>query len=130
MLPEPSTDHSPGGEKLKPRHGPSKAYLKFESVMKRSLDLVALQKPIEKIMALAPDSKPLDLSDMTRAAVVLAVAAMDSYFTDVFAEYLIPFLKKRGATKVMVESWKKLALIPGMLCACLPQNGLTGVFAR
>ncbi len=110
MLPEPSTDHSPGGEKLKPRHGPSKAYLKFESVMKRSLDLVALQKPIEKIMALAPDSKPLDLSDMTRAAVVLAVAAMDSYFTDVFAEYLIPFLKKRGATKVMVELLEKAGL--------------------
>lgn len=100
----------PSGETPKTRRKPSKAYLKFESVMKRSLDLLALQKPIEKIMAVAPASKPLDLSDMTRAAVVLAVAAMDSYFTDVFAEHLIPFLKKKGATRAMVDLLKKAGL--------------------
>ena len=101
---------TPSDGKPKRRRSPSKAYLKFESVMKRSFDLVTLQQPIEKIMALAPDSKPLDLSDMTRAAVVLAVAAMDSYFTDVFAEHFIPFLKKKGATKAMVELLKKAGL--------------------
>jgi hypothetical protein len=82
---------------------PSKSYAKFETVAKRSLDLIALQSPVEKIMALAPTTPKLDLSDMTRAAVVLAVAAMDAYFTDVFAERFVPFLKKKGATKTMVK---------------------------
>jgi hypothetical protein len=30
---------------------------------------------------------------------VIAVAGMDAYFTDVFAERLVPFLKKKGTTK-------------------------------
>lgn len=82
---------------------PSKSYTTFETVAKRSLDLIALQAPVERIMALAPTTPPIDLSDMTRAAVVLAVAAMDAYFTDVFAERFVPFLKKKGATKAMVQ---------------------------
>lgn len=40
---------------------------------------------------------------MGRASVVLAVAAMDSYFTDVFVERLVPFIKRKGATKRLVE---------------------------
>jgi hypothetical protein len=39
---------------------------------------------------------------MSRASVVLAVAAMDSYFTDVFVERLVHFIKRKGATKQLV----------------------------
>lgn len=89
---------------------PSKSYLRFEHVMKRALDLVTLQVPIEKIMAMQPSQQGLDLSDMSRAAIVLAVAAMDSYFTDVFAERFVPFLKKKGPTPEMVAFLEKAGL--------------------
>jgi hypothetical protein len=71
---------------------PSKSYLRFEGVIKRSLNLLSLQPAIEKL--LAKTTPPPDVSDMARAAVVLAVAAMDAYFTAIFAERLVPFLKK------------------------------------
>ena len=85
--------------------------MRFERVMKRALDLVALQVPVEKIMAMQPGQHfPIDLSDMSRAAIVLAVAAMDSYFTDVFAERFVPFLKKKGPTREMVAFLEKAGL--------------------
>jgi len=45
---------------------------------------------------------------MARAAVVLAVAAMDSYFTDVFVERLVPFIRKKGTTKDLVALLERL----------------------
>lgn len=75
------------------RLSPSRSYLRFEGVIKRSLNLLSLQPPVEKLFSGA--NAPPDLSDMTRAAVVLAVAAMDAYFTGVFAERLVPYLKKK-----------------------------------
>ena len=78
--------------------------------MQCALDLVTLQVPIEKIMAIQPSPKPLDLSDMSRAAIVLAVAAMDSYFTDVFAERFVPFLKRKGPSPQMVEFLEEAGL--------------------
>jgi hypothetical protein len=51
------------------------------------------------------------MSDMTRAAVVLAVSAMDSYFTGVFAERLVPFLKNRtSAPKALSETLEAAGL--------------------
>ena len=38
-------------------------------------------------------------SDLLRSAVVLSVSAMDAYFTDKFSDLLVPYLKKKGATK-------------------------------
>jgi hypothetical protein len=82
---------------------PTKSYLQFESVAQRSLHLLALQRPVEQILATLPqDSAPLDLSDMSRASVVLIVAGMDAYFTDVFAERLVPYLRSEGPTKQMI----------------------------
>lgn len=72
---------------------PSKSYARFEGVINRSLSLLVLQPPVEKLFLAG--GNPYDLSDMTRAAVVLAVAAMDAYFTGVFAERLVPYLKKK-----------------------------------
>ena len=77
------------------RLSPSRSYTRFEGVIKRSLNLLSLQPAVDKLFA--GGNPPPDLSDMTRAAVVLAVAAMDAYFTAVFAERLVPYLKKKKA---------------------------------
>ena len=99
---------------------PSKSYLTFEKVIQRSLALIAVQQPVEKIMGLKPEQPPIDLSDMTRAAVVLAVAAMDSYFTDVFAERLVPYLKKKGTTILIPVSMR---LSPGSSFTSIRSKG-------
>ncbi len=44
-----------------------------------------------------------DVADLLRSTLVLAVAAMDSYFTARFAELLVPFLKKHGPTEGLVK---------------------------
>lgn len=74
------------------RPSPSRSYIRFEGVIKRSLNLLSLQPAVDKLFA-GGNPQP-NLSDMTRAAVVLAVAAMDAYFTAVFAERLVPYIKK------------------------------------
>ncbi|MEX2173191.1 MAG: HEPN domain-containing protein [Pirellulaceae bacterium] len=86
-----------------PKTSPSKAYLRFEGVVRRSLNILTLQSAVANIWQVTTPETTLDLSDMGRAAVVLAVAAMDSYFTDVFVERLVPFIKKKGATKDLVK---------------------------
>jgi hypothetical protein len=93
----------------KPQRNPSKSYLRFESVIKRSLSLLSLQQAVEKLFA--GQKSPPDASDMTRAAVTLAVAGMDAYFTGVFAERLVPFLKKKKTP-------------PKALCDLLQKAGL------
>lgn len=91
------------------RLSPSKSYLRFEGVVKRSLNLLTLQSPVEKLFIAGGQSQ--DLSDMTRAAVVLAVAAMDAYFTGVFAERLVPYLKKKQThRKTLVNLLHKAGL--------------------
>lgn len=82
---------------------PSKAYMRFEGVIRRSLNMLTLQDAVDQIWQVTKPGTPLDLSDMGRAAVVLAVAAMDAYFTDVFVERLVPFIKRRGATRDLVK---------------------------
>lgn len=42
-------------------------------------------------------------SDMVRSSVVLSVAAMDAYFTNRYAEVLIPYIKKHGATSSIIK---------------------------
>jgi len=85
-----------------PSAATSKAYARFEEVIKRSLDLLSMQQLVENLVAAS--RSPHDLSDMARASIVLAVSAMDGYFTDVFAEKLVPFLKKKKkAPKSMIE---------------------------
>ena len=89
---------------------PTKSYAAFETVAKRSLTLISLQSPAEKLLALRPTDDPIDLSDMSRAAVVLAVAAMDAYFTDVFAERFVPYLQRKQPTKAMVDLLSRAGL--------------------
>lgn len=81
---------------------PSKAYFTFERTIERSLNLIVLQKPTERIIIAHKTTSQVDSSDLLRAALVLGVAAMDSYFTDIFAERFVPYLKKKGPNKEMV----------------------------
>jgi hypothetical protein len=76
----------------------TKAYGRFEKVVQRSLNLLSLQKTLTDSVG-----KKLDLSDLVRASVVLAVAAMDAYFTGAFAEKLVPFLKERKPGSTLIE---------------------------
>lgn len=84
----------------------SKSYEKFERTIERSLNLMSLQQSIQKVLNRGNQNK-VDTSDLTRAAVVLSVAAMDAYFTDVFAERFIPFLKNKGPTDKICEILNK-----------------------
>ena len=72
--------------------------------MKRAENLASLGNFIKTHDDLPESAKTLDtFDDMGRSAVVLAVSAMDQYFTRRFAELLVPFLKKHGATDDLVE---------------------------
>jgi hypothetical protein len=86
---------------------PSKSYLEFEKVILRSLNLISLQETLEKMLPRDKNEGKVDLTDLARAAVVLSVAAMDSYFTDIFAERFIQFLKKNGPTEKIIEVLNK-----------------------
>ena len=87
------------GGKHKP--GPSKSYCKFEGVILRSHHLISLYSLLKPQKESFDPS--FDLADLLRAAIVIAVAGMDAYFTDVFAERLVPFLKKNGTTKGLTD---------------------------
>ena len=80
----------------------SKSYEKFELTIQRGLNLMSMQRAVEKAFVKESTDK-VDPGDLTRAAVVLSVAAMDSYFTDIFTELFIPFLKKKGPTQGICE---------------------------
>lgn len=82
----------------------SKAYKKFEALALRSLNLLALQSAVAPFLDSDDFCKDdFDPDDISRAAIVLSVAAMDSYFTDVFTELLVPYLKKKGPTKDLID---------------------------
>lgn len=82
----------------------TKAYAQYAILAQRSLNLFDLHEPVGSFLKSQNiDSRQVDSDDIARASVVLAVAAMDAYFTDVFCELLVPYLKKKGPTKKMVE---------------------------
>ena len=76
--------------------------------MIRSHNLISLHNSLHE--GLAQADPVLDFSDLLRAAVVLSVAAMDSYFTDIFAERLVPFLKRKGCNPKLALLLEKSGL--------------------
>ncbi|MGL4944579.1 MAG: HEPN domain-containing protein [Thermoguttaceae bacterium] len=96
---------------------PSNAYMKFESVIKRSLGMIATCELVENLLTHSEGNQQNrnDHSDMIRAAVVLAIAALDSYFTNVFSEHLITYIKHYGPTEKMVHILKEAGV--GTKCA-------------
>ncbi len=90
---------------MKKRYHPSRAYNTFELVAKRSLNLLSLQKGIDEHQA--ESARRLDLSDLSRAAVVIAVSGMDAYFADVFAEHVVRYLKTHRADDRLIALLSK-----------------------
>ena len=82
----------------------SKALKLFESTLERSTNVFWLaQHWHDDCPVLKPSKEHKSVyEDMARAGVVLAVAAMDAYFTRRFTEVLVPFIKARGATDELV----------------------------
>ena len=86
----------------------SSSYERFEKVILRSHNLVSLHDLLrEKLGSLDPSR---DFSDLLRSAIVLSVAAMDAYFTDVFAERLAPYLKKQRCGNRLAELLEEAGL--------------------
>ena len=77
----------------------------FNKTMKRVFHLLRLHDSMLKNKSEYPTP-----SDMIRSAVVLSVAAMDSYFTNRYAEILIPYLKKNNSSPKIIELLEKSGL--------------------
>ena len=77
----------------------SKALKAFTETHDRTLALLNYQAALRK----ADPTKGALCDDVVRSCVVLAVAAMDTYFTRKFTEVLVPYLKNRKPTDEMVE---------------------------
>lgn len=71
----------------------SEAFKRFEDTVHRSLDLIAVHKSLDRRLGHHSELEKLELDDVLRAAVVLSVAGMDAYFTDVFLEKIEDYLK-------------------------------------
>lgn len=80
---------------------PTKAFVKFKKTITRCGDLVATYETLHH-QHQANQGIPAP-KDIVRAAVVLAVAALDAYSTDSFAEKLVPYLKKYKPDQTLVE---------------------------
>jgi hypothetical protein len=80
---------------------------KFGKTIERSVKLIKLYGVPQNVRNKLPDlNHPIsdeDACDLLRSAVVLAVSGMDAYFTDKFAELLVPFLKRFGPTPGVVH---------------------------
>jgi hypothetical protein len=86
---------------------PSRAYFVFEKTIERSLNLIELGQPVITIIKAKATNANVDASDLLRASLVLGVAAMDSYFTSIFAERFIRYIKRMGINNKIVEILKK-----------------------
>lgn len=71
----------------------------FNATIKRSRQLVVLLDALSSEQKQRMDSP----EDLLRSATSLAVAAMDTYFTDRFSESVVAFLKKKGPTPGLVK---------------------------
>jgi len=101
-MPEASRDEVIGD--VRQQNMPT-AIEQFDSTIERSLSLINLGKHLHsECPKHTPDEEDkLTYEDMGRAAVVLAVSAMDAFFTRRFSELLVPYLKSRGPTKGLTE---------------------------
>ena len=70
----------------------SKAYAKFTKSIKRCEELARTYTILAE--ARKQNQKIPAPKDIVRASAILSVAALDAYITDVFTEYLVPYLKK------------------------------------
>ena len=85
----------------------SKAHDKFAKTVHRARLLANLRNGLIENQVIIGDGDLSDCDDLARASVVLAVAAMDSYFTEAFIEKLIPFLRSKKPTKELVKTLER-----------------------
>lgn len=81
----------------------SKAHAKFAKTVHRAWLMANLRNGLVENQIIIGDGDLSDYDDLGRASVVLAVAAMDSYFTEAFIEKLIPFLRSKKPTKELIK---------------------------
>ncbi|WP_405123515.1 HEPN domain-containing protein [Pseudomonas sp. M20] len=87
----------------------SKAFTKFHKTVRRCDTLVDAYTTLHSLNA-ADASVPTAPKDIIRGAIVLAVAALDAYVTDVFVEKLATYLKKYRADDSLVDLLLKAGL--------------------
>lgn len=80
---------------------PSNAYDKFLKTIRRCETLTSSYETLHKMNA--ADSDVPAPKDIVRGAVVLAVAALDTYVTDVFAEKLVAYLKRYTPDESLID---------------------------
>lgn len=101
----------------------SDAFTIFENTIHRALNLTTMNSQLHdftlpnqqanktKLSELLKDVENLDLRDLSRTAIVIAIAAFDSYFTSVFLEKFEPYLKQsQKIPKRMIEFLEKAGL--------------------
>ncbi len=90
----------------------SNALKKFNKCHGRAVGMI---KRHWEIWREADDNDEWDESDddLFRAGIVLAVAAMDSYFTDRFCEALTPYIKRNGTNSGLENLLRKAGLDTG-----------------
>ena len=88
---------------------PSNAHAKFIKTVRRCEALVEAYKKLQTIDAEDGIEVPTP-KDIVRGAVVLAVAALDTYVTDAFSEKLVPYLKKYKPDEKLIELLYKSGL--------------------
>ena len=79
----------------------SKAYKKFDKTIKRSTALIRTYRTL--LRERRNNRKMRAPRDLIRSSVVLSVAALDAYITDVFSEKLVPYLKKYKPDDLLVN---------------------------
>jgi hypothetical protein len=81
----------------------SNAYVRFSATIYRAWRMAILRHGLIENQVIIGDGAVSDYDDIGRVSIVLAVAAMDGYFTEAFIEKLVPFLKKKRPTKKLVQ---------------------------
>lgn len=85
---------------------PSNALKKFNGTVSRSISLLEAYAAVRRALSNRSPNKGqplLEIDDLVRSAIVLSIAAMDTYFTDLFAETLVPYLKKHRPSRHLVK---------------------------
>ena len=88
---------------------PSNAHGKFLKTIKRCESLVESYKQLQAIDQANGAAVPTP-KDIVRGAVVLAVAALDTYVTDAFSEKLVPYLQRYKPDDELIELLYKSGL--------------------
>ena len=100
------------------------AIVVFSRTIKRSFRQIRLQKRLSRVtLKRSPTKIPAEeLSELTRTALVLGVAALDAYFTNKFVDCLVPYLKKYGPTDGIIEVMEKAGFDTRTALELLPKG--------